>query len=83
MKKMTHIHIYIPLPPTSFSFKRKGEQEWRIKRLDQYEQDSSGSPGGVEGDLLRIDAAGRCQRETAVMKKLFLGPRPQKGVDES
>lgn len=52
-----------------------------MKRLDQYEQDSSGSPGGVEGDPLRIDWADRCQREAAVMKKLFLGP--QKGTDES
>lgn len=77
---MTHIYIFFFYSPR-FSSKRKGEQEWRIKRLDQYEQDSSGSPGGVEGDLLRINTAGRCQRETAVMKKLFLGP--QKGVDES
>lgn len=76
---MMRIYIFFLYP--RFSSKRKGEQEWRIKRLDQYEQDSSGSPGGVEGDLLRINTAGRCQWETAVMKKLFLGP--QKGVDES
>lgn len=76
MKKMTHIHIYISLPALS---KRKGEQEWRIKRLDQYEQDSSGSPGGVEGDLLRIDSAGRCQRETAVMKKTISWPAEGSG----
>lgn len=70
------ICIYIFFPT-----KRKGERGCRMKRLDQYEQDSSGSPSRVEGDLLRINIAGRCQWETAVMKKLFLGM--QKGVDES
>lgn len=64
-----------------FQPKEKGEKECRIKRLDQYEQDSSGSPGRMEGDLLQINIAGRCQWETAVMKKVFLGL--QKGVDES
>lgn len=54
--------------------------------MDRYEQDSSGSPGGVEGDLLRIDTAARCLWETEAVekekkRKVFLGA--QRGVDES
>lgn len=41
--------------------KERGEGECRIKRLDQYEHGSSGSPGRVEGDLLQINIVGRCQ----------------------
>lgn len=72
LQKMTGIYFF---PPTL----RKGEGECRIKRLDQYEQGSSGSPGRVEGDLLQINIAGRCQWETAVMKNSISWPAEGSG----